>query len=126
MAKNIRSKAEEPPKGRFRRFFGKAVKYGFILSILLVIGVATAVGIAASSLPSFEEMRRSPNGQTIRVRDANGGIIVSLGPNYGPLAEFGRNAASDAGRHGGSGRPALSLSFWHRSGGDGPFGKTGL
>jgi penicillin-binding protein 1A len=45
--------------------------------------VATAVGIAASSLPSFEEMRRSPNGQTIRVRDANGGIIVSLGPNYG-------------------------------------------
>lgn len=83
MAKNTRSKAEEPTKGRFRRFFGKAIKYGFILSILLVIGVATAVGIAASSLPSFEEMRRSPNGQTIRVRDANGGIIVSLGPNYG-------------------------------------------
>ncbi len=51
--------------------------------MLVAVGIAIAVGVAASNLPSFEELKRSPNGQTIRVRDVNGGIIVSIGPNYG-------------------------------------------
>lgn len=79
-----------PTPGRFRAILGKIIKYGLIIGVLLAIGVAIAVGVAASSLPSFEELRRSPNGQTIRVRDANGAIIVSLGPNYGrwmPLSQ---------------------------------------
>jgi penicillin-binding protein 1A len=59
------------------------VKWGAGIGILVAIGVAIAVGVAASNLPSFEELKRSPNGQTIRVRDVNGGIIVSIGPNFG-------------------------------------------
>ncbi len=48
-----------------------------------MVALGTAVGIAASQLPSYEQLRRSPAGQAIRVRDAEGRIIVSIGPNYG-------------------------------------------
>jgi penicillin-binding protein 1A len=61
----------------------RVVKYGAAAALLVLIGITIAVGVAASNLPSFEEMKRSPNGQTIRVRDVNGDVIVSLGPNYG-------------------------------------------
>ena len=42
-----------------------------------------AVLIAMASLPSFEELKSSPNGQMVRVRAADGSVIVSLGPSYG-------------------------------------------
>lgn len=87
---NRPAKADKPPHGRFRRWTTACVKYGALLAVVLAIGLAIAVGIAASSLPSFEELRRSPNGQTIRVHDANGAIIVTLGPNFGewmPLSQ---------------------------------------
>ena len=73
----------KPEPGRFRRISVRILKYGSILGLLLMIGLGIAVAVAASNLPSFDELKRSPNGQTIRVRDVNGGIIVSIGPNYG-------------------------------------------
>lgn len=42
-----------------------------------------AVLIAMASLPGFEELKSSPNGQMVRVRAADGSVIVSLGPSYG-------------------------------------------
>jgi penicillin-binding protein 1A len=76
-----RKGASQPP--RWRRILGSIVKYGFIAFVLSLVGIGVAVGVAASQLPSFEELRRSPAGQAIRVRDAEGRIIVSIGPNYG-------------------------------------------
>ncbi len=83
MARASRSTQTDAAPGRFRSILGKVFKYGLIAGLLMVIGTAIAVGIAASNLPSFEEMRRTTNAQTIRVRDVNGAVIVSLGPNYG-------------------------------------------
>jgi penicillin-binding protein 1A len=77
------SAPEKPPRGRFRRIVGATFKYGSILVLMVMLGVTIAVGMAASNLPSFEELRRTSNAQTIRVRDANGAVIVSIGPNYG-------------------------------------------
>ncbi|XVJ64541.1 MAG: PBP1A family penicillin-binding protein [Sphingopyxis sp.] len=34
-------------------------------------------------MPSYEELKKSPAGQTIRVRAADGTVFLSLGPNYG-------------------------------------------
>src|SRR3546814_5077055 len=34
-------------------------------------------------MPSFEELKKSPAGQTIRVRAADGTVFLSHGPNYG-------------------------------------------
>lgn len=45
--------------------------------------LAIAVGIAWSTLPSYEELKQSPNGQMIRVRAADGTVIISLGPSFG-------------------------------------------
>jgi penicillin-binding protein 1A len=50
-----------------------------------------AVLIAMASLPGFEELKSSPNGQMVRVRAADGSVIVSLGPSYGdwlPVAQI--------------------------------------
>ena len=81
--RNPSSARDASAPGRLRRIIGKTFKYGLILLTLGLIGLGIAVAVAASSLPSYEELRRSPNGQAIRVRDANGAIIVSIGPNYG-------------------------------------------
>nr|WP_226998710.1 PBP1A family penicillin-binding protein [Tardibacter chloracetimidivorans] len=39
--------------------------------------------IALSSLPGYEEMRASPNGQMVRVLSRDGSVIASVGPSYG-------------------------------------------
>ncbi|WP_238147151.1 transglycosylase domain-containing protein [Rhizorhabdus dicambivorans] len=49
-----------------------------------------AVLIAMASLPSFEELKSSPNGQMVRVRAADGSVIVSLGPSYGDWLPIGQ------------------------------------
>ncbi|HEY0314987.1 MAG TPA: PBP1A family penicillin-binding protein [Sphingomonas sp.] len=36
-----------------------------------------------SSLPGFDQLKSSPNGQMIRVHAADGTVLVSLGPSYG-------------------------------------------
>lgn len=53
--------------------------------------LVVAVLIAMASLPGFEELKSSPNGQMVRVRAADGSVIVSLGPSYGdwlPIAQI--------------------------------------
>ncbi|MEK6541055.1 MAG: PBP1A family penicillin-binding protein [Pseudomonadota bacterium] len=83
MARTRTTSPSPTPPGRFRRIVGRVFKYGLIASLLAMIGVTVAVGMAASNLPSFEDMRQTTNAQTIRVRDVNGALIVSIGPNYG-------------------------------------------
>ena len=84
MAKSSRrSQQQANPPGRLRRWTVRLFKYSLVAGLLGTIALIVAVGVAASNLPSFEELRRSPNGQAIRVRDTHGQIIVSIGPNYG-------------------------------------------
>src|SRR5439155_12585389 len=59
----------------------KGVLYAALLG-LLALGVAVAV--ATAYLPSYAELtKRSDLGQMIRVRAANGAVLVSLGPSFG-------------------------------------------
>jgi penicillin-binding protein 1A len=51
--------------------------------LLALVALVVAVGIAMSSLPSFDQLKSSPNGQMIRVHAADGTVLVSLGPSYG-------------------------------------------
>lgn len=57
--------------------------WGFALALLAVIGTGVAVAITARSLPSYEELKTSQNGQMIVVRARDGSELVSLGPSYG-------------------------------------------
>ncbi|GAA0658585.1 penicillin-binding protein 1A [Sphingomonas insulae] len=59
------------------------------LAILAVGALAIAVYVARSQLPSFDELKSSPNGQMIRVHAADGSVIVSMGPSYGEWLPYG-------------------------------------
>src|SRR3546814_13590407 len=58
-------------------------RWGLGLAFVGAVAIAVAVGIAVQRMPSFEELKKSPAGQTIRVRAADGTVFLSLGPNYG-------------------------------------------
>lgn len=61
--------------------FIKGAAYAALLGLLALI---IAVAVATAYLPSYSDLtRRSDLGQMIRVRAANGAVLVSLGPSFG-------------------------------------------
>jgi len=61
---------------------------GIGAAVLGVIALVIAVYTARASLPSYDTLKSSPNGQMIRVHAADGTVIVSLGPSYGEWIPF--------------------------------------
>jgi penicillin-binding protein 1A len=78
------------PRNRWRRRFWFAVRAMIVLAMLALGALVTAVYVAKSQLPSFEDLKSSPNGQMIRVHAADGTVIVSIGPSYGEWLPFDR------------------------------------
>jgi penicillin-binding protein 1A len=72
-----------------RRPFASAIKvilYGTLLSLLALV---VAVAVAVTQLPSYTQLaQRSDLGQMIRVRAANGQVLVSLGPSFGQWLRY--------------------------------------
>ena len=68
---------------RFRIWLRRLFRWGLGLAFVGAVAIAVAVGIAVQRIPSFEELKKSPAGQTIRVHAADGTVFLSLGPNYG-------------------------------------------
>ncbi|HVL29817.1 MAG TPA: PBP1A family penicillin-binding protein [Sphingomicrobium sp.] len=61
-----------------------ALKYALAAAALGLLLLAVAVGVAIVSLPGYEDLTRRENlGQMIRVRAADGTVLVSIGPNLG-------------------------------------------
>ncbi|HEX5258288.1 MAG TPA: PBP1A family penicillin-binding protein [Sphingomicrobium sp.] len=59
----------------------KAIAYAALLGLLALV---VAVAIATAYLPSYGDLtKRSDLGQMIRVRAANGQVLLSLGPSFG-------------------------------------------
>jgi penicillin-binding protein 1A len=59
----------------------KGLVYAALLGLLALV---VAVAVAAAYLPSYSELtKRSDLGQMVRVRAANGQVLVSLGPSFG-------------------------------------------
>ena len=79
------------PRSRFKATLitlFKIVLYGFIVA---VIALAVAVAVAMNSLPSYQELvRRNDLGQMIRVRAADGSVLVSMGPSFGKWLPYDR------------------------------------
>jgi penicillin-binding protein 1A len=74
-----------------RKWTRRLVKLGLAGLGAGLIALIVAVIVAMQSLPSFESLKSSPNGQMIRVHAADGTVIVSLGPSYGrwmPIGEI--------------------------------------
>jgi penicillin-binding protein 1A len=67
----------------WKRIFLWLTITGGTLALVALIALGITVYSTKSSLPSFDEMRSSPNGQMIRVHAADGTVLVSMGPSYG-------------------------------------------
>jgi len=77
-----------PPSPLKRTFFG-VLKFGVYTGIVAVIALVVAVVVAMNSLPSYNELvRRDDLGQMIRVRAADGSVLVSLGPSFGEWLNY--------------------------------------
>ena len=64
----------------------KSVAYAALVGLLSLI---VAVAVATAYLPSYSNLtRRSDLGQMIRVRAANGAVLVSLGPSFGKWLSY--------------------------------------
>ena len=76
--------SDASPPSRLRRTTITLLKIGLYGGLLALVALVVAVGVAMSSLPSYQELvRRDDLGQTIRVRAADGSILLSSGPSFG-------------------------------------------
>jgi penicillin-binding protein 1A len=75
--------AKQKSVSRARIWTFRLLKIGIGVAVAGLLALIVAVVIAMQSLPSFDSMKSSPNGQMIRVHAADGTVIVSLGPSYG-------------------------------------------
>jgi penicillin-binding protein 1A len=72
--------AAGPRRSTFKSIL-KAVAYSAILGLLALV---VAVAVATAYLPGYSELtKRNDLGQMVRVRAANGQVLVSLGPSFG-------------------------------------------
>jgi penicillin-binding protein 1A len=71
------------PASRWRRRLIVTLQVLIGLGVLALGALVIAVYIARAQLPSYDQLKSSPNGQMIRVHAADGTVIVSMGPSYG-------------------------------------------
>lgn len=71
-----------------RPWYVRAFRYSLVAGILGFLALLTAVTVAWSTLPSYEQLKQSPNGQMIRVRASDGTVIISIGPSFGAWLRY--------------------------------------
>lgn len=74
----------------WRRRIVRTLQILIALGVLALGALVIAVYVTRSQLPSYEQLKSSPNGQMIRVRAADGSLLVSLGPSYGEWLPYTR------------------------------------
>jgi penicillin-binding protein 1A len=76
--------SDASPRSPLKRTLIGFLKFGLFGGIIGLIALIVAVIVAMNSLPSYNELiRRDDLGQMIRVRAADGSVLVSLGPSFG-------------------------------------------
>ncbi|WP_294329507.1 PBP1A family penicillin-binding protein [uncultured Sphingomonas sp.] len=87
-----KSKTAAAPWWRRGSFWKKFFLWSFFsgLGVVLIATIALVIAVysARSTLPSFDELKSSPNGQMIRVHAVDGTVLVSLGPSYGDWIKY--------------------------------------
>src|SRR5690349_117418 len=67
-----------------RSTFGSIMRWLLYAALAGLALLVILVGVAYSQLPGYSELEKRSNlGQTIRVRAANGQVLVALGPSFG-------------------------------------------
>ncbi|GAA4769857.1 penicillin-binding protein 1A [Stakelama sediminis] len=74
--------------GLVRRIVVWTLGIGTLIACCGLIALVIAVYTTKASLPSFDQLKSSPNGQMIRVHSADGTVIATLGPSYGQWISY--------------------------------------
>ena len=86
--------ASSPPKS-FGTWLKIIFKYGLAAAGVALIALIVAVGVAIASLPDYDELaQRDDLGQMIRVRAADGSVLVTMGPSFGQWLPYDRIPAT--------------------------------
>jgi penicillin-binding protein 1A len=76
-------RAQARERTGWRLWLWRTLVWGGSIGLLCVFALGCAVFFAERSMPSFDTLKGSRNGQTIVVRARDGSEIVELGPSYG-------------------------------------------
>jgi penicillin-binding protein 1A len=78
-----------PP--RVKRALVTSFKVGVYALVVATVALVVAVAVAISQLPSYHELiRRDDLGQMVRVRAADGSVVISMGPSFGEWLPYER------------------------------------
>src|ERR1043166_8756905 len=78
------ARTRSDPASSGRSTFKTIVTGTAYAALLGILALVVAVAVATAYLPSYSDLtKRSDLGQMIRVRAANGAVLVSLGPSFG-------------------------------------------
>jgi penicillin-binding protein 1A len=80
-----------PAPSRVRKLFVTSFKVAVYALVAVTVTMVVAVTVAVSQLPSYQELiRRDDLGQMIRVRAADGSVMLSMGPSFGEWLPYDR------------------------------------
>src|SRR3954452_23722177 len=83
------ARSRSAPASRGRSPFMSIVKGVAYAALVGILSLIVAVAVATAYLPSYSDLtKRSDLGQMIRVRAANGAVLVSLGPSFGKWLSY--------------------------------------
>lgn len=63
--------------------------WSIALAALAALGLVLAVALSMASLPGMDELKKSPQGQSVVIRAADGTELVTVGPSYGRWLPYG-------------------------------------
>lgn len=79
------------PRSRIRTLL-RLLVWGVLIAAMVVVGVASGLSYtvydASQTLPGFDDIRKRPNGTTLRYFSMEGRLIHSKGPEYGEWLEY--------------------------------------
>src|SRR4051812_11929153 len=79
------------PRSRFKQTLVTLFKIGLGGFVVAVIALVVAVAVAMNQLPNYQELvGRNNLGQMIRVRAADGSVLVAMGPSFGNWLPYDR------------------------------------
>jgi penicillin-binding protein 1A len=77
------------PPSRVKRVLITSFKVAVYSMVVATVALVVAVAVAVSQLPSYQELiRRDDLGQMIRVRAADGSVMMSMGPSFGEWLRY--------------------------------------
>lgn len=79
----LKRAAPKPRRSFLSRFLGTLLLWGTVIGLLAVLALLVAVWVSAKSLPSYRELMKSPQGQSVVIRASDGTELVTVGPSFG-------------------------------------------